>query len=60
MPVGYVELEDNYVYFVFPEHPDEQGNPRRVPWREAAEADLIIERTQTYDPKRAHRIDPPV
>lgn len=57
--MGHVALEGECVVFVFPEHPDEEGNPRRVQWDEAAEADLIVQRIRTFDPARAHRFDPP-
>ena len=34
--MGYVELDDNdCVWFVFPEQPDADGNPRRMHWGEA-------------------------
>jgi hypothetical protein len=48
--VGYVELDENdCVWFVFPERPDEAGEPRRLHWGEATANDeflrLMVERT---------------
>jgi len=56
--VGYAELVDNMVVFVFPEHPDEDGNPRRVSWGEASEANLILQRLETPDRCHARPLSP--
>jgi hypothetical protein len=51
--VGYVALEGECVVFVFPEHPDEDGNPRRVPWAEAACNAETLRRLQILKHNRA-------
>lgn len=39
-----MELDGDNVVFVFPEHPDEEGKPRRVPFGEAADTDETLVR----------------
>jgi len=50
-----VELDEGCVVFVFPEEPDDHGNPKRLPWHEAVEADLLQERDARADRRRASR-----
>jgi hypothetical protein len=53
--MGHVELQDGCVVFVFPEEPDESGDPKRMPWHEAVEVDIVQERTARSDRRHSSR-----
>jgi len=58
--VGYVELDENgSVVFVFPEQVAEDGSPKRMPWWEAAETDLMLQRLATPERCHEHALTPP-
>jgi hypothetical protein len=51
---GYVELDDNdCVWFVFPEQPDADGNPRRMHWGEAEGTNEDLRQVALYGRRRA-------
>ncbi len=57
--MGHVELRDDRIVFVFPEHLDASGEPRRIRWGEAAETDLILDRLERADLPVALPVVPP-